>query len=173
MPKGAPTDHLPAEVGAADLARLLGIGPRRVRELAEMRILPRTSRGRYPFEAAVTAYCAHLREVAAGRAAEIRDPDGGEVLDLATERARLAKAQREHVELKMARERDELVDAEAVRLRYAAMVRAAVSRLRGVPSRARGRLPSLTVDGVEELERLIDEALVEVADGADDEAAAA
>jgi phage terminase Nu1 subunit (DNA packaging protein) len=166
MPKAATTDNLPAEVSAASLAQLLGIGPRRLRELAELRVVPRTPRGRYPFAAAVAAYTAHLREVAAGRAAEVRDPNGCEVLDLATERARLAKAQREHVELRMARERGELVDAEAVRLGYAAMVRGAVSRLRGVPSRARGRLPSLTVEGIEELERLIDEALEEVASGA-------
>ncbi|MEI7035901.1 hypothetical protein [Fulvimonas yonginensis] len=171
MPRAATTDTLPAEVSAATLAQLLGIGPRRLRELAELSVVPRTPRGRYPFAEAVAAYTAHLREVAAGRAAEVRD--GGEVLDLATERARLAKAQREHVELRMARERGELVDAEAVRLKYAAMVRGAVSRLRGVPSRARGRLPSLTVDGVEELERLIDEALEEVANGTDAEEVAA
>jgi len=49
----------------------------------------------------IMAYCDHLREMAAGRAAE-----GG--LDLATERAGLARAQREKVEMQNAVTRGEL-----------------------------------------------------------------
>lgn len=166
MPK-APANLWPTECSAAELAALLGIGPRRLRELAELRVVPRTPRGRYPFAEAVAAYAAHLREVAAGRAAEVRDPDGGEVLDLATERARLAKAQREHVELRMARERGELVDAQTVRLGYASQVTAARNRLLGVPSEAKQRIPHLTVEEIETFEGLIAGALELVASGAD------
>jgi phage terminase Nu1 subunit (DNA packaging protein) len=162
----APTDNLPAEVGAASLARLLGIGPRRLRELAELGIVPRTQRGRYPFAASVAAYTGHLREVAAGRRGEVDGADGGEVLDLATERARLARAQREAVELRMARDRGELVEAAPVRLGSAALLRGAVSHLRGVPTKAKAHIPTLTVRDVEALEKLIDEALTELADGA-------
>jgi phage terminase Nu1 subunit (DNA packaging protein) len=173
MPKAATTDSLPAEVSAATLAQLLGIGPRRLRELAEVRVIPRTPRGRYPFAAAVAAYAAHLREVAAGRAAEVRDGDGGEVLDLTTERARLARSQRELTDLKKAREQGSLVDAEAVRIGYVSLVTAARNRLLGVPSEAKQRIPHLTIEEIETIEDLVGRALQDVADGVDAEAAAA
>ena len=163
MPK-ASANPWPATVSAAQLGHLLGLSPRRLRELAELGVLPRTPRGRYPIEA-VAAYASHLREVAAGRAAEVRDGNGGEVLDLATERARLAKAQREAVELRMARDRGDLVDAAAVKIGFANQVTAARNRLLGVPSEAKQRMPHLAIDEIEELEQLIAGALAEVADG--------
>ncbi|MGH8086329.1 MAG: hypothetical protein ACREPV_13820 [Lysobacter sp.] len=148
---------------AAQLATLLGLSARRIRELAEAGVIPR-ARGRYPVADAVAAYCANLREVAAGRRG---DGDGGEALDLAAERAKLARSQREAVELKLARDRGQLVDATAVRLGFSTMVRAAVGRLRGVPSKAKGRIPTLTVRDIDILDGLIDDALREVAEGAE------
>lgn len=167
MTKAATTGPWPASCSAAALAGLLGLSARRVRELAEAGTIPRAAGGRYPTVAAVQAYAARLREQAAGRLG-----DDGEGLDLTAERAALARAQRLHVELRMAKDRGELVDAEAVRLQFSAMVRAASSQLRGVPSKAKGRIPHLEIRHIEILEELIDEALAEVADGASDEAAA-
>jgi phage terminase Nu1 subunit (DNA packaging protein) len=138
------------------------LSSRRVRELAEAGTIPRAAGGRYPVATAVQAYVGRLREQAAGRLG-----DDGEGLDLTAERAALARAQRLHTEMRMARERGELVEAEAVKLAYGGMIRSAVNRLRGVPSKAKGRLPYLDVAGIETLESLIDEALVEVADGAE------
>lgn len=145
---------------AAQLAAVLGLSTRRVRELAEAGTIPRAPGGRYPTAEAIRAYCGGLRETAAGRRGD--GPDG---LDLTAERAALAKAQREHVELRLARERGELVDAQAVHIRFAAMVTAARNRLRGVPSKAKSRMHHLSEDDVETLEALIDAALGEVAEG--------
>lgn len=165
MPKAPAATTFPAEVGAADLARLLGIGPRRLRELAELGVVPRTPRGRYPFADAVAAYVAHLREVAAGRRGEVTGDDG-DVLDLATERARLARSQRELAEIKKARELGELVDAEAVKAGFTNQVTAARNRLLGVPSEAKQRIPHLTIEEIETIEDLVGQALQDVADGA-------
>ncbi|MCY1288010.1 hypothetical protein D9M70_370290 [compost metagenome] len=144
------------------LASLLGVSARTVTELGRRGIIPRAPRrGRWPIPAAVQAYCEHLREVAAGRAG------GGanEGLDLVTERALLARAQRAEVELRTAAKRGELVDAAAVRERYAALVVTARGRLLGVPSKAKGRLSHLSIDDIETLEELIHEALAELAEG--------
>lgn len=153
----------PDTCSATALAALLGIGARRIRELAEAGVIPRSARGRYAVAEAVKAYCLNLREQAAGRAGG----GDGEALDLATERAMLARSQRAAVDLRLARDRAELVDATAVRLQFAAMVAGAVSRLRSVPSKSKARIPTLTVRDIEELEKLIDDALAEVADGAE------
>ena len=149
-------DRLPATCSATELGRLLGISARTVRELAERGIIPRSERGRYPL-AAVAAYCLRLREQAAGRA----DADG--TADLVSERAKLAAAQRRRVELQIAAEERRLVDAEAVRGRFVGMVTAAKNRLLAVPSKAKSRIPTLTVADVEVLEALVAEALEELA----------
>lgn len=161
MPK--PAAIVPDTCSAAQLAALLGIGARRVRELAEAGVIPRAPRGRYSTGAAVAAYAMHLREVAAGRRGGSGD---GETLDLAQERALLARSQREAVELKLARDRGELVNAHEVRIAFAGMVTAARNRLRGLASAAKGRIPTLSTRDVEEIERLVDHALTELAEGA-------
>lgn len=149
-------DRLPATCSAAELARWLGISARTVRELAARGIIPRGERGRYPLAEGVAAYCRRLREQAAGRA----DADG---TDLVVERARLAAAQRRRVELQIDAELGRLVDAEAIRGRFAGMVTAAKNRLLAVPSKAKSRIPTLTVTDIEALEDLIAEALEELA----------
>lgn len=150
-------DRLPATCSAAELARWLGISARTVRELAAREIIPRAERGRYPLAEGVAAYCRHLREQAAGRA----DAHGG--ADLVAERAKLAAAQRRRIELQIAAEQRRLVDAEAVRARFIGMVTAAKNRLLAVPSKAKARIPTLTVADVEVLEGLVAEALEELA----------
>lgn len=59
-----------------------------------------------------------------------------------------------------------LVDAAKTKLGFVSMVTAARNRLMGVPSKAKARIPTLTVRDVEILEDLIAEALEEVAIGA-------
>lgn len=171
MPRSATSDTAagpwPATCSATQLGALLGLGVRRIRELAEGGTIPRARGGRYPVAAAVQGYVSRLREQAAGRLGA-----DGEGLDLATERALLARSQRAAVELRLARDRGDLVDAGAVRLAYSAMVRAASSRLRGVPTTAKARIPTLTVRDVEILEDLLAEALTELASGTDMEGAA-
>lgn len=158
MPKAAAT-AAGDTVSATELGALLGITARRVRELAEAGRLPR-HRGRYPVADAVSAYCEGLRVSAAGRRG-----DAEEGLDLATERALLARSQREAVELKLARDRGELVNAEQVKAGFVGLVTQARNRLLGVPSKAKARIPTLSVRDVEALEDLIAEALNGLANG--------
>lgn len=151
----------PDTCSAVQLGALLGVSARRIRELAEAGTIPRKG-GRYPVAAAVAAYCENLREVAAGRRGE-----SGDALDLTQERALLARSQREHVELKLARERGELVNAAEVERHYVGLVTAARNRLRGVPSKAKGKCTHFSVRDIEVLEDLIDDALREIVDGGD------
>ena len=145
---------------ATELAAVLGLSARRVRELAEAGVLKRRGRGRYDAAEATRDYARHLREVAAGRAAATGG-DGG--LDLVEQRARLAAAQADRAELELAARRGQLVDAEQVKAGFVNMVTTAKTRLMGVPSKAKARIPTLTVRDIEALEDLITEALIAVA----------
>lgn len=88
---------------------------------------------------AVHAYCAHLREVAAGR-------KGESGLDLPSERAALAKAQRERVELQNQVTRGELVPLvllEQVLAKTASKVAAILDK---IPGNIRRRWGSIDAD---------------------------
>lgn len=58
-----------------------------------------------------------------------------------------------------------LVNADQMKIRMVGMIKGAVNRLRGVPSKAKGSIPTLTVRDIEVLEDLIDEALQELSAG--------
>lgn len=148
-------------VSATELGAMLDLSARRVRELAEAGVLRRHGRGRFIADEARADYLRHLRETAAGRAAAAGD--GG--LDLVAERARLAKAQADRQELELAVRRGQLVDAQDVRQRFAQLVTAAKTKLLGLPSAAKGRIPTLTVRDVDALDDLVRQALEELADG--------
>lgn len=151
----------PGEVTTDALAVLLGVTSRTVTELGRRGVIPRGSRrGRWHVSQCVPAYCAHLREQAAGRAGV--DDDGGP-LDLATERAKLARAQRLKLDMDTARARGELVDAEGVRVRLSAMVTLARNQLLAVPGKAKAIMPALTVRDIETIEILIVETLESLA----------
>lgn len=57
-----------------------------------------------------------------------------------------------------------LVDAEAIAVAEVTMLTSLRNRLRGVPSEAKSRIPHLTIDEIEVLEELIDQALNDTAD---------
>ncbi len=87
-------------------------------------------------------YCRNLREVAAGRAA------AGD-LDLAGERAALARAQRERIEMQNAVTRGELAPVSLIEevLTKAASKTAGI--LDAIPGMIRRRVPLLTADDIE------------------------
>lgn len=87
---------LTEQITQADFGRLVGVTQAAVSDLKQRGILPAGGSG----SEWLTAYTAHLRAQAAGRAGE---------LDLSQERAALARVQRELGELKLAEERRELV----------------------------------------------------------------
>ena len=94
------------------------------------------------------AYCSNLREVAAGRLAS------GD-LDLASERAGLAKAQRERIEMQNAQTRRELAPVVLIE----EVLSKAGSRVAGIldaiPGAVRRRVPTLTADEIGNIEREI------------------
>lgn len=134
------------QVTAAELGRFLGLSDRGVRDLAAKGTIERAGRGRYPLQASAQAYCAHLREVAAGR--------GGEAAtaSLAAERTRLAKERADEQGMKNQRLREELVLSADVEREWTAIladVRAAVLAL---PTRIHQRCPHLTRPDVREID---------------------
>jgi len=114
------------EVSAETLADWLGCRPRQIREWAQAGLVARSERGRYLLRASVVGVVRHLRSVAAGR--------GDGALDLASERALLARAQREATEQRTAERRRELVDAAEPEREMISLATMVSGRLQGVPS---------------------------------------
>ncbi len=150
----------PAKVSARELGRLLGLSDRSVRDLAARGVVARDGRGRYPLEASVASYCAHLREMAAGRAGD----DGSR--SLVSERARLAKAQADEREAKLAAMRRELLPAGEVLEEWSSVLRQVRAGMLAVPSRVRQRLGHLTADDAEVIDSEIRDVLSELASDA-------
>lgn len=88
------------------------------------------------------SYCSHLREIAAGRAAS------GD-LDLAGERARLAKAQADRVEMQNAITRGELAPVALLEEVLMATASKVVGIFDGIPGMVRRRVPRLTADEID------------------------
>jgi terminase small subunit / prophage DNA-packing protein len=126
-------------VSARELGELIGVTDRAIRGLAERKIIARTGRGRYALIASLRAVLAHYREVAAGRGGE------GAMLDLTTERAKLAAAQREQIELKMATQRRELLRRDEVMATWGPIVIGFRGRALSWPSKALFTCPTLTL----------------------------
>lgn len=119
-------------------ATMVDITQQRVSDLIERGVLPAGGTvGEW-----LTAYCSHLREQAAGRAAT-----GG--LDLATERAALAKASREKIEMQNAVTRGELAPVIVIEQ----VLTKAASRVAGVfdaiPGMIRRRVPHLPREAID------------------------
>lgn len=119
-----PSDH----VGTRELAEWLGCTDRAVRDYARRGVIAAAGRGRWPLRASVGAVVEHLRAQAAGRA-------GDGPLDLAQERARLSRTQREKLEIDICQRRGELVEAAAVERDAYKTARATRDRLLNVPDR--------------------------------------
>lgn len=94
------------------------------------------------------AYCEHLREVAGGRLA------AGD-LDLATERAALARVQRERIEMANAVTRKELAPVAVIAEVLARVGRQIASILEALPPAIKRRAESLTPDELQEIEKEI------------------
>lgn len=91
------------------------------------------------------AYCAHLREVAAGRLA-------GDGFDLATERARLAREQADKIAMQNAQTRRELAPAYLLEEVLAKAGAKVAGILEAIPGQVRRRLPSLPASEIDAIE---------------------
>ena len=86
---------------------------------------------------------------------------------LADAMLRERKARAESIELEIARKKGVLVPAREVELRWSGLVVATRNKLLGIPSRAKQRLPHLSVADLAVLDALIRETLEELADRGD------
>jgi phage terminase Nu1 subunit (DNA packaging protein) len=84
---------------------------------------------------------------------------------MAAEKRRLVSAQARKVELLNRRTAGALVPRRAVEIRYATLVVTCKTKIRGVPSRIKQRIPHLTLAELGIIAELLDEALEELADG--------
>jgi phage terminase Nu1 subunit (DNA packaging protein) len=84
------------DVTAEEMAALCGLSSAAVASLTRRGIMQRGGKGKLKLEPSIRAYCEHLREQARGR--KVGDTPG-------KDRARLAKAMADSVELKNARAR--------------------------------------------------------------------
>lgn len=88
------------------------------------------------------AYCDHLREMAAGRAT------GDEGINLATERALLAREQRERIAMQNAERRRELAPAHLLEQVLSRAGARAAKILDTIPGEVKRRMPQLGADDV-------------------------
>lgn len=147
------------KIAGRALAQLIGVHERTIRDLADTGHVVKLGKATYDRDASIRAYCAHLRETAAGRGGAVG------VATLTAERARLAREQADAAALKNAAARGDAIPASEVKAKWVAILTAIRSRMLAVPSRVRMRAPHLTRDEVEIIDAELRDALEEVAHG--------
>lgn len=98
--------------------------------------------------------------------AEPRDDDAGAgkgIPSITQSNAITAAYKARIMKLEYEEKAGKLVNAEQIKLRMFGMIKTAQTKLRGVPTKAKGSIPTLTVRDIEILENLIDDALQELA----------
>ncbi|MFZ3286202.1 MAG: terminase small subunit [Telluria sp.] len=128
----------------ADFGKLVGISQQAVGNLVGRGVLDAGMSG----QEMLHVYCSHLRETAAGRAS------GGD-LDLVTERAMLAKVQRERIEMQNGVTRGELAPVVLIE----EVLSKAGSRIGGIfdaiPGAVKRRVPNLSSEEIGNIEKEI------------------
>lgn len=124
-------------ISQQDFGDLVGITQQAVSALAARGIL----RDGDPLSAWLLAYCEHLRMIAAGRGG-----DGG--LELASERAALARAQRDKIEMQNAVTRRELAPSRLVRDLLAGAAARVARILDTIPGVLKRRMPGATAEDI-------------------------
>lgn len=121
----------------AQFGDLVGISQQAVSDLVRRTILPDGATG----DEWLLAYCDHLREVAAGRG-------GSNAMELAAERARLAREQADKLAMQNAVTRGELAPAHLLEQVLARAGARAGRLLETIPGLLRRRLPQLSADDI-------------------------
>jgi phage terminase Nu1 subunit (DNA packaging protein) len=131
---------LEAQFKQAEFGELVGISQPAVSDLLARGVLADGQSG----GAWLKQYCRHLREIAAGRATN------GD-LDLATERARLAKEQADRIAMQNAIARGELAPVAAMEAVLATVGAKVGKILDTIPGLVRRRVPDIGADVVEHI----------------------
>jgi terminase small subunit / prophage DNA-packing protein len=136
----------------AGLARLFGLTTRSITDLCARGIVVRHGK-RFDRDEAVLVYVSYLREMAAGRG----QASGGAAA--VSERARLAAAQADAVEMKNKITRGELVSGAEIESTWTEIVLRARSAVLSVASRVASELPHLSRHDVSTIDRALRDAL--------------
>lgn len=140
------TINLDESLKQAEFGRLVGISQQAVSDLLSRGVLQPGQPGREW----LTAYCGHLREVAAGRQGE--EETG---FDLVAERARLASEQADKVAMQNAVTRRELAPVHVIEDVLTRAGSKVAGILESIPGAIRRRVPSLKAGEIELIEREI------------------
>lgn len=138
--------NLSSQITQAQFAELVGVSQAKVSQLVADGIIARGDTGRQW----LLAYCERLREVAAGRQSE---EVGG--LDLVQERAALARAQREGVQIKNAVLLKEYAPVDLLAKVLATASQAVADRIDAVPAALKRTCPNLPEDARLAVETLL------------------
>lgn len=144
-------------VSTSELAEILGLTDRRIRQLEKAGIIHKLERGKFDLAQAVQQYIAWIKAQAA---------ESDEELDLKKEKALLTRANRQKVELELKIMRGELHRSEDVRRVMNDMLGAFRARCLAIPSKAAPRLQGQTDLAVIQdiIKKEVYEALTELAD---------
>lgn len=149
---------IPETCSKADLAKLLGISIRSIRDQEVTGILvPAASRGRYETLPSIQNYLSRLREQAAGRAT-----NGGK--NLADERAEETRIDKEIKALKLAQLKGEVLSLDEITASWGAFAGAVKAMLLTLPSKARTNIPHLTAHDGEVLRDMVRDMLLDLSD---------
>lgn len=152
-------------ISTNQLAALVGVVPRTMREYISRGIVKRVNDLHFNTVEAVQAYCAHLRETAAqrtsGAASGTDDPN-----DLVQQRALLANAQRKKIEREEAIALGKLVDAEVVSKMWYEETRVIRDAFLNLPDRVAPQL--VGVDDVQEVSAILLREVTSICQGLSD-----
>ncbi|MBE3586557.1 MAG: type IV toxin-antitoxin system AbiEi family antitoxin domain-containing protein [Thermoanaerobacter sp.] len=144
-------------VSTSELAEILGITDRRIRQLEKAGIISKLGRGKFDLAAAVQQYISWLKAQAA---------ETDEELDLKKEKTLLTRANRQKAELELQIMRGELHRSEDVRRVMNDMLGAFRARCLAIPTKAAPRLQGQTDLAVIQdiIKKEVYEALMELSD---------
>lgn len=138
-------DALNVAVAQAEFGEMVGISQQAVSDLMARKVISDgQTAGQW-----LLAYCAQLREVAAGRGA-----DG----DLAYQRAELARVARERNEIQLAKDRKEFAAVSLLELVCAHIGRSVAGLLEPLPGEIHKLCPALTPDDVRRIQLTVSKA---------------
>lgn len=146
--------RFPETCTAADLAVILGMAPRNVRDWAAKGVFVKTATGRFITVASVQAYVKALREQAAGRATS-----SGELAD---EKVAGERIKREINEIKLAQLRGDVLTLDEVTDSWTKFALAVKGAVLSLPTKARGTIPHLTAHDGETLKRICRDTLTDL-----------
>lgn len=152
---------IPATCSIADLAVLLGVSTRTIRDLDQSGTIVRASgRGRFETIPSINGYLKRLRENAAGRASTTGRT-------LSDERAESERITRQIQEIKLAQLRGEVLTLDEVSTSWSSFASAVKSAMLSVPGRARSTIPHLTAHDADVLRQICRDILQDLAEEVD------